>query len=93
LVLSGHRDTFFRPLRGIRSGDRIKMVTPAGSYLFEVDWTAVVDPADIAPLKATPNRSMTLVTCYPFSYVGPAPRRFIVRARQVVPATIGTESD
>jgi sortase A len=88
LVLSGHRDTFFRPLRGIRAGDRIAMVTRGGSYQYVVDWTAVVDPADTATLKTTPVRSLTLVTCYPFRYVGPAPQRFIVRARQVVPGAI-----
>ena len=88
VVLSGHRDTFFRPLRGIRTGDRIAMVTRGGSYQYVVDWTAVVDPADTATLKATPVRSLTLVTCYPFRYVGPAPQRFIVRARQVLPGVI-----
>jgi sortase A len=93
VVLSGHRDTFFRPLRGIRTGDRIAMVTRAGSYQYIVDWTAVVDPSDTATLQATPHRSLTLVTCYPFRYVGPAPRRFIVRARQISPEPINTASD
>jgi LPXTG-site transpeptidase (sortase) family protein len=50
-----------------------------------VEWTAVVNPTDNASLKATADRSLTLVTCYPFRYVGPAPQRFIVRARQVAP--------
>src|SRR6202035_319334 len=85
VVLSGHRDTFFRPLRSIRAGDRIAMVTRGGSYHYVVDWTAVVDPADTAVLKATPDRSLTLVTCYPFHYVGSAPQRFIVRAREIPP--------
>ncbi len=85
VVLSGHRDTFFRPLRQIRTGDRVTLRTPLGSYRYVVEWTAVVDPSDIASLKATPDRSLTLVTCYPFRYVGPAPQRFIVRARQVAP--------
>jgi sortase A len=88
VVLSAHRDTFFRPLRKIRTGDRIAMVTRGGSYQYVVDWTAVVDPSDTATLKATPVRSLTLVTCYPFHYVGPAPQRFIVRARQVVPDAV-----
>jgi sortase A len=83
LVLSGHRDTFFRPLRAIRAGDRVTLVAPGGPYCYEVEWTAVVDPSDVAALKATPRPSLTLVTCYPFRYIGPAPRRFIVRARQV----------
>jgi LPXTG-site transpeptidase (sortase) family protein len=84
VVLSGHRDTFFRPLRQIRAGDRVTLQTPFGLYRYVVEWTAVVNPSDTASLKATPDRSLTLVTCYPFRYVGPAPQRFIVRARQVV---------
>lgn len=83
VVLSGHRDTFFRPLREIRAGDRVTLQTPMGLYRYVVEWTAVVNPSDTASLKATPDRSLTLVTCYPFRYVGPAPQRFIVRARQV----------
>ena len=83
LVLGGHRDTFFRPLRGIRAGDFITLATAAGPYRYVVEWTAVVDPRDTGSLQATPERSLTLVTCYPFYYVGPAPQRFIVRARQV----------
>jgi len=82
VVLGGHRDTFFRPLSGIRGGDSINIVTPEGSYKYTVDWMRVVDPDDTAVLKATPERSLTLVTCYPFHFVGPAPRRFIVRAHQ-----------
>jgi sortase A len=86
VVLGGHRDTFFRTLRHIRAGDRITLVTPGGPFRYVVEWTAVVDPSDGASLKATTNRSLTMVTCYPFHFVGPAPRRFIVRARQVAPA-------
>ncbi|MEO8594758.1 MAG: class D sortase [Candidatus Solibacter sp.] len=82
VVLGGHRDTFFRPLSGIREGDAIRLVTAEGSYRYSVDWTTVVDPEDNAVLKPTPQPSLTLVTCYPFHYVGPAPRRFIVRAHQ-----------
>jgi sortase A len=88
VVLGGHRDTFFRPLRAIRAGDRIALVTPRGAYSYVVEWTAVVDPADSESLKATADRSLTLVTCYPFRYVGPAPQRFIVRARQVAPGVM-----
>lgn len=93
VVLSGHRDTFFRPLRQIRAGDQIRLVTPAGSYPYLVEWTAVVDPSDTASLRATADRSLTLVTCYPFRYVGPAPQRFIVRARQVATIARNAASD
>jgi len=83
VVLGGHRDTVFRPLRGIRVGDSIVMVTPSGRYRYIVDWTKVVSPADTSSLRPTPGPALTLVTCYPFRYVGPAPQRFIVRARQI----------
>ncbi|MGD0497431.1 MAG: class D sortase [Bryobacteraceae bacterium] len=85
VVLGGHRDTFFRPLRDIHAGDQIALVAPGGVYRYVVQWTAVVDPADNEWLGPTPGRSLTLITCYPFYYVGPAPERFIVRARQVEP--------
>ena len=81
-MLGGHRDTFFRPLRGIRAGDSITLATTAGPYRYVVEWTAVVNPGDTGSLQATPDKSLTLVTCYPFSYVGPAPERFVVHARR-----------
>jgi sortase A len=83
MVLGGHRDSFFRPLRGIRDGDTIELTTPTGSYRYVVDWTTVVKPTDISTLQPTPSPVLTLVTCYPFFYIGPAPKRFIVRAHQV----------
>ena len=82
VVLAAHRDTLFRPLRGIRPGDDISITTPKGTFRYTVDWTEVVNPENIEPLKSTPQPSLTLVTCYPFHYIGPAPQRFIVRARQ-----------
>ena len=84
VVLGGHRDTVFRPLKDIRKGDRIKIVTPQASYQYTVDWTKVVDPGNTEVLQATAHPSLTLVTCYPFYYVGSAPHRFIVRAHQEV---------
>ena len=92
LVIGGHRDTFFRPLRAIHGGDRISLVTPGGAYRYIVEWTAVVNPSDRETLRPTPDRSLTLVTCYPFRYLGPAPQRFIVRARQVAPDATKTVS-
>jgi sortase A len=82
VALGGHRDTFFRPLRGIRRGDEITMTTPAGRFRYRVDWTKVVRPEDTGVLLPTAEPALTLVTCYPFRYIGPAPERFIVRARQ-----------
>ncbi len=81
--IAAHRDTFFRPVRGIRKGDLIRMVTPDGTYEYQVENTRVVLPTNVEVLKATPEPSITLVTCYPFNYIGSAPKRFIVRARQV----------
>lgn len=83
VVLGGHRDTFFRPLRGIRRGDRITVTTTTGKYRYRVDWTRVVNPEQTELLQPTPDPALTLVTCYPFRYVGAAPQRFIVRARMI----------
>lgn len=83
VALGGHRDTFFRPLQGIRRGDEIRMTTPTGSFRYRVDWTKVVGPENTEVLMPTPAPALTLVTCYPFRYIGPAPERFIVRARQL----------
>lgn len=78
--LAGHRDTFFRRLRDIRPDDEIRFVTPQGTYRYRVQRTNVVDPDDVWVLDPTPEPALTLVTCYPFTYVGSAPQRFIVRA-------------
>jgi sortase A len=86
VALSAHRDTFFRPLRNIKAADRITVQTPNGSYIYEVEATSVVKPTHVEVLDPTPHPALTLITCYPFNYVGAAPNRFIVRARQVEPA-------
>jgi sortase A len=78
--LAGHRDTFFRRLRDIRSDDEIRVTTPSGVYRYLVHRTDVVEPTDLWVLDPTPYPALTLVTCYPFSYIGSAPQRFIVRA-------------
>lgn len=78
--LAGHRDTFFRRLRDIREDDEISLVTPEGTYSFRVQRTNVVQPRDTWVLNATTEPTLTLVTCYPFTYIGSAPQRFIVRA-------------
>jgi sortase A len=84
--LAGHRDTFFRRLGEIDPGDVIRLVAVEGTYTYVVDSTQIVDPDDLWVLNPTPEPSLTLVTCYPFTYLGSAPERFIVRARLVPPA-------
>jgi len=81
--LAGHRDTFFRRLREIDRGDVIRLVAVEGTYTYVVDSTQIVDPDDLWVLDPTPEPWLTLVTCYPFTYLGSAPERFIVRARLV----------
>ncbi|MEX2260345.1 MAG: class D sortase [Bryobacteraceae bacterium] len=78
--ISGHRDTFFRPLRNIQHNDIITLTTLLGEYRYRVVFTRVVSPYDVAVLDPSGNEILTLVTCYPFYFVGPAPDRFIVRA-------------
>ena len=78
--LAGHRDTFFRKLQDIRTFDEIRIVTPNGTFSYEVERTRIVKPEDTWVLNPTEIPSITLVTCYPFTYIGSAPERFIVRA-------------
>ena len=82
--ISGHRDTFFRPLRNIHPNDLIKLTTLTGEFNYRVVSTRIVDPAEVSVLKSGVNESLTLVTCYPFYFVGPAPERFVVRAERTV---------
>jgi sortase A len=81
--LAGHRDTFFRALREIREDDAIEFETTHGAYRYVVKSTKIVGPRDVSVLAASGGENLTLVTCYPFYYVGSAPKRFIVRATQV----------
>ena len=78
--IAGHRDGFFRGLKDIGPGDAIELETLRGKEVYRVERTWVVDPEDVSVLDPTPTRSLTLVTCYPFYHVGPAPQRYIVRA-------------
>jgi sortase A len=78
--LAGHRDTFFRRLKDIRPDDEIHVETPSGTFIYRVERTVVVEPQDVWVLDQTDSSLLTLVTCYPFTYVGSAPQRFIVRA-------------
>jgi len=82
VAIAGHRDTFFRPLRNIRKDDEIKLSTLNGSYLYRLDSTRVVEPENMQVLEASDEATLTLVTCYPFNFVGASPKRFIVRAHR-----------
>jgi sortase A len=79
-VVAGHRDSFFRGLRSIQNNDKIRLRTTGGAFTYHVTALSVVDPNDTQALQVTAARVCTLVTCFPFDYIGPAPRRFIVRA-------------
>ena len=81
--IAGHRDTFFRKLGEIRKDDVISLATAGGSYLYSVEWTRIVSPTQVDVLDPSSTPALTLVTCYPFTYVGSAPERFIVRARRL----------
>jgi len=78
--LAGHRDTFFRKLRDINPDDEIRIVTKDGVFNYYVQRTSIVMPQDVWVLDPTNYPALTLVTCYPFNYIGSAPKRFIVRA-------------
>ena len=85
MALAGHRDSFFRALRDIRRQDAIRFFTQTHCYEYAVDSTEIVTPANTKVLDPTSQPILTLVTCYPFEYVGHAPDRFIVRASLVRP--------
>jgi sortase A len=82
VAIAGHRDTFFRKIGGIRKQDKITVTTRKGSFQYSVDSIVIVEPKNTGVLLPTTEPTLTLITCYPFYYVGPAPKRFVVRARQ-----------
>jgi sortase A len=79
-AFAAHRDRLFRPLEHIRQGDAIELSTTHGTLHYRVLKTLIVEPKDVWVLDSIPNVNLTLITCYPFYYVGHAPRRFIVQA-------------
>lgn len=83
IAIAGHRDSFFRPLRAIRLNDTIHLHSNGKDAVYRVTSTKVVPPSDTRVLQPTSRPSLTLVTCYPFRYVGPAPMRFVVRAERI----------
>jgi sortase A len=82
-ALAGHRDTFFRPLRRVQTGDDIRLDTPHGTFRYRVTRLLIVQPHELWVLDSSPAADLTLITCYPFNFVGPAPRRFVVHAERV----------
>ena len=82
-AITAHRDTFFRPLRKIRSGDLISVTTLTGQYNYRVQSTEIVNPDNTEVLDPSSSETLTLITCYPFYFVGSAPHRFIVHAERI----------
>jgi sortase A len=78
--IAGHRDGFFRPLKDIPRNSSIILTTLKGRFLYRVSAINIVNPEDVRLLAPTPHPSLTLVTCYPFHYVGDAPKRYVVTA-------------
>jgi len=83
VALAAHRDTFFRPLRDIQVGDEIRFKTNERSFEYVVESIEVVTPRDVRVLEPSSGHELTFITCFPFHYVGPAPKRFVVHAREV----------
>lgn len=78
--IAGHRDTTFRPVRNLKIGDRLTLTTSDAVYEYRVTNTGIIEPENVAVLDPTDRPALTLVTCYPFNYIGNAPKRYIVRA-------------
>ncbi len=96
-VITGHRDTFFRHIVELDKGDRIVVERGGGSYIYEVAYKKVVQPTELWVTEATSDTRLTLLTCYPIHYIGPAPERLVVVAKLVSsgstpPAKIATAS-
>ena len=83
--IAAHRDGFFRALKDVRVGDTLLLERVTATRTYRVVSMTIVDPSEVSVLAPTTTESVTLVTCYPFYYVGSAPRRFIVRAQRVTP--------
>jgi LPXTG-site transpeptidase (sortase) family protein len=81
--VAGHRDTLFRALRNVAAKDEITFETPHETFVYRVETTQIVKPEEVQVLDPGPTRELTLVTCYPFEYVGSAPDRFIVKAKLI----------
>lgn len=89
VAIAGHRDGFFRGLKDLAVGDRLELEAGGERRLYAVDSLRIVDPGEVEVLAATSQPVLTLVTCYPFYFVGNAPQRYIVRAAALPPAATG----
>ena len=83
-MITGHRDAHFRHLGWLRKGHRIELETPAGTAAYRVVSREIVTPGTVRVLKPTEKPRLTLITCYPFDYIGPAPKRLVVVAEPIV---------
>ena len=86
VAIAGHRDGFFRGLKDISLGDTIEIATSEGSETYVIDRITIVNPSDVSVLASRPQASLTLITCYPFYFIGSAPKRYIVQASVTAPA-------
>lgn len=92
-ALAGHRDTFFRSLRHLRIGDEILLETARGTFRYRSTRQTIVEPHELWVLDPSPVAALTLITCYPFNFVGPAPRRFVVHAERMDETSTVLERD
>ena len=86
-AVAGHRDGLFRPLKDVKVGDEIRFRTTRDQFRYRVTKTAIVMPDDVSVLETQQHSTLTLITCYPFYYVGAAPQRFVIHAERLAPAT------
>jgi sortase A len=89
-ALAAHRDTIFRPLKGVRLGDVLRLKTPHGDFDYRVTETLIVKPEDVWVLDPTSVTTLTLISCWPFNYIGHAPERFIVRAERIPTVSVAS---
>ncbi|HWF92933.1 MAG TPA: class D sortase [Terriglobales bacterium] len=90
IALAGHRDSLFLPLQQIQQGDLVTFDSLGQQFQYEVFATQIVSPDDVGVLHATAGHELTLITCFPFGFIGPAPKRFIVRAREIETRSLAT---
>jgi len=91
VVLAAHRDSYFRSLKDIQAGDQITVTTEDGPRDYKVESTEIVAPTDVSVAGPTTDPTLTLITCYPFYYIGHAPKRFIVRAKEIDNSSIDSK--